>query len=307
MSETTGIGWTDHTGGPWLVCGEVSPGCDHCWARELVYSRLEPLIRNAYKAAGLKDWRIREVWGKTAPRVLTKGFWKDAIALNKKAKAAGTRMKMFPSMIDWLDNMPNGIIDQDGNWLDAYKVLRDFLNVMERCDMLDWLLLTKRPNQFHKRIGHIADQNPAGSAYAYAWSRGLKPPNVWIGVSVEDQERADSRIPALLDIPATIRFLSCEPLLGPVDLSEWLPNGEADQDTTAYHNYINRADGIQWVIVGGESGKGFRPMDHEWAIDPAEQCERAGVAFYMKQDSAFHSGSRGTLPQWVWDRKQFPK
>jgi protein gp37 len=152
--------------------------------------------------------------------------------------------------------------------------------------------------------------------------------NVWLGVSVESQQWADIRIPALLDTPAAVRFLSCEPLLGPVDLSPWLPNptcphcghaetlhyfGPGDQygrtvgcqagdgsfdnpicgcrklrgegqhnPGDPYHNH-----GLHWVIVGGESGPGARPMNPDWARSLRDQCVAAGVAFHFKQHGEF--------------------
>src|SRR5262245_16369215 len=103
MSDETNIGWTDHTGGPYLGCAELSPACLHCYSRELALSRLERIFREAYKKAGFEDWQTRPVWGETATRVLTKGFWSDVKRLNAQASKDGVRRKWFPSLIDWLD------------------------------------------------------------------------------------------------------------------------------------------------------------------------------------------------------------
>lgn len=122
----------------------------------------------------------------------------------------------------------------------------DLFDLIEKTLNLEWLLLTKRPQNVSKFL------------------QKQLPKNVWIGTSVEDQKAADQRVPRLAEIPAKIRFLSCEPLLGPLDLSRYLSK-------------------IDWVIVGGESGKSPRPMNPEWVRDIRDQCVWAGVAFHFKQ------------------------
>src|ERR1041385_271337 len=101
MSETTGIQWADSTGGPFLVCTEVSPGCANCYSRELTQTRLAPIIRKAYRRAGFKDWETRPVWGKTAPRVLSKGFWTDALRINRKPWRCDDCGAAYPSKPDY--------------------------------------------------------------------------------------------------------------------------------------------------------------------------------------------------------------
>jgi protein gp37 len=135
---------------------------------------------------------------------------------------------------------------------------------------LNWLLLTKRPENIAPFYG----------------GREI-PFNVWLGTSVEFQEYADERIPRLLENKASVHFLSCEPLLGPLDLRRWL--GE-----------------IEWVIVGGESGPHFREMNPEWALDIRDQCREAGVAFNFKQWSGLHPHQLGReLDGRTWD--EFPR
>ena len=111
-------------------------------------------------------------------------------------------------------------------------------------------------------------------------------PNVWVGVSVEDQRWADIRIPPLLDTPAAVRFLSCEPLLGPVSLHRYIPNGWGEgalhNPTTGRLASLCRPT-VDWVIVGGESGRGARPMQADWARTLRDQCAGLEVAFFMKQ------------------------
>jgi protein gp37 len=308
MSENSKIEWTDGTGGPFMLCTEVSPGCANCYARDFVRARLggpNGPIRKAYKNAGFTDWETRPVWGKTAPRVLTKGFWQDAMRINRKAEQEGVRYKWFPSMIDWLDDMPAGIIDQDGNWLDGVEVLARFLDVIRRTPNIDWLLLTKRPENFFRRMLDVSDlweNRERGTSNMEAfdwleneWMSDNPPANVWIGTTVEDQARADNRIPLLLQIPAKVRFLSCEPLLEPVDIERSIGDARG--------GWL-RSDGIHWVITGGESGGKCRHFAADWARDLRDQCAAAGVAFFMKQ----MGGARKPFPEIPPDLmiRQFP-
>ena len=136
---------------------------------------------------------------------------------------------------------------------------------------LDWQLLTKRP----VNIGEIAPE---------AWLDGF-PRNVWLGTTVESADYYE-RIEALRRIPASVRFLSLEPLLGPL---EDLP-----------------LEGIHWAIVGGESGRKRRPMDLEWVESIALQCDAAGVALFVKQDEGRFPGRQGRLPDHLWSRKELP-
>jgi protein gp37 len=139
--------------------------------------------------------------------------------------------------------------------------------VMGRAPQHTFQILTKRP----ERMQRFCDWN----------RRTGNPPlrNVWLGVSCEDQETADERVPLLLQVPAAVRFLSCEPLLGPIDLRLRME--------PQVHHAPNQVD---WVIVGGESGRGFRPMDLDWARSLREQCAAASVPFFFKQVSALRSG-----------------
>lgn len=278
MSENSKIEWTDHTGGPFMGCTQVSPGCANCYAKELMERRLFPIVRKAYKAAGFADWETRPVWGDTAPRVLSKGFWNDAVRINKKAGFYGEQPRWFPSMIDWLDEMPAGIIDQQGNWLDRDKVLSEFLRLINDTPHITWLLLTKRPENFRKLLEGIpktCGYNPVGMIDE--WLRGNPPPNVWIGVSIENQDVMARRHPLLMKIPAVVRFWSSEPLLGRIDPSlVWATCGYPD-----------------WVITGGESGTKARPMHPAWASSLRDQCEEAGVAYFFKQWGEWVPGNGG--------------
>lgn len=239
MGKDSGIEWTKHTFNPWSGCEKVSAGCAHCYA-----AALPPGMRRHAE------------WGKYRQRVMaSESYWGQALAWNRAAERAGERHRVFcASTADVFEARE----DLDG--------ARDRLfNTIDATPHLDWLLLTKRP------------------AFAAGWwdviSRGGKftwPRNAWIGTSVENQAAADERIPHLLRIPARVRFLSCEPLLGPVHLPS-VPGlnraGSAGQE-------IVRS---LWVIVGGESGRHARPMHPDWARSLRDQCVGAGVPFFFKQ------------------------
>jgi protein gp37 len=164
------------------------------------------------------------------------------------------------------ETMPIGSVGQ-------VEIARERLShLIERTSHLDWLLLTKRPQ-------HVRKLSPPW------WNQEGWPANVWLGTSVEDQQTADERIPHLLEVPAKVRFLSCEPLMGLVDLNRWLnplhkwPANFGVAPSAGWH------PGIHWVIVGGESGnkRDIRPMHLQWAQSIRDQCQSAGVPFLFKQ------------------------
>lgn len=266
MGAVTHIQWTDRTFNPWEGCTKVSPGCLHCYAE----------TRNQRFSGGAN-------WGKGAPRRRTsKSNWNQPLrwnligsqanSLSEKLGGVARRQRVFcASLADWLDD------EVPIEWL------ADLLALIKATPNLDWQLLTKRPENWFNRVGEVirleipvggeAHDRCSAAAMAAAWLNGAVPSNVWIGTTVEDQQRADERIPLLLAIPAKVRFLSCEPLLGLVNLS----TGFAGPQTYP----LGR--GINWVICGGESGPGARPMHPAWARSIRDQCRAAEVPFFMKQ------------------------
>ena len=220
MAENSGIEWTTHTFNPWIGCTKVSAACDNCYA---------------------EAWDNRfggERWGPHAARTRTK-TWGNPIKWNRQAEGAEERPRVFvASLADVFDNHRS--ID------DAWR--RELWALIRQCANLDFLLLTKRPQ-------NIARYLPKD------WGDGY--PNVWLGTTVENQAEADRRIPKLTEIPARVHFLSCEPLQGPVDL--------------------RGAARLEWVIVGGESGPQYRPADPDWFRSLRDQCATAGVPFLFKQ------------------------
>ncbi len=284
MSEATKIEWATSTGNPWVGCTKVSPGCKNCYAAALDNQRFSRTMGGGTKANPISHW------GKGAPRFRTKGFWKDALKWNrdharlerdKPQWPLRPRPRIFPSLCDWLDD------EVPIEWL------ADFLKLIHDTPNLDWLLLTKRPENWMARIGKILPSEiPMTGFLPWLWNwrcgrSDLIPKNVWIGVSVEDQQRADERIPELLKIPAKVRFLSVEPLLGHVDMRLTYSVGITQNASTV------RGNEIDWVIVGGESGHSARPCNIEWIRSIVSQCKSAGVPVFCKQ-----GGSN------LWDRKE---
>jgi protein gp37 len=246
MGENSKIEWTDHTMNFWVGCTKVSAACDHCYAEAWA------------KRTGQSDlWR-------GARKRTTDANWRKPIRWNQVAIADGARPRVFTnSLADFFDNQ----IDE--SWrIDAWDVIR-------RTPVLTWLILTKRPQ-------NIAKMLPPN------WGDGW--PNVWLGTTVENQEEADRRIPHLLAAPAKVRFLSCEPLLGEIDLTR--VRHQLSGCPFMVSNALYAADSlnkgrpqtrIDWVIAGGESGPGARPMHPDWARSLRDQCAAAGVPFFFKQ------------------------
>lgn len=261
VSANSKIEWTTHTFNPWEGCTKVSPGCSNCYAE----------ARNKRFSAGKN-------WGKGAPRQRrSEAYWQQPLKWNFDARPSlvAHRPRVFcASLADWLDD------EVPIEWLaDLLKLIHDTPN-------LDWLALSKRPENWRTRLNEWASSRGAQwtrtESEIAKWMEGEAPRNVWIGTTVEDQQRADERIPALLTIPARVRFLSCEPLLEPVSL----PTFYSSDGTSGF------VPGISWVICGGESGHGARPMHPDWARSLRDQCQAAGAAFFMKQ----MGGSRKPFP-----------
>lgn len=262
----TNISWTDQVWNPTTGCSRVSPGCEHCYAETLSlrhgWSKKPWTHQNAAENVVLHPERIEQPL-----------HWRKP------------RMVFVNSMSDLFhEQIPDEFIARV--W-----------DVMASTPQHFYQVLTKRPNRMATVLG------PDGIGF---YSRnGPVPcpqPNVWLGVSVEDQRRAEERIPVLLDTPAAVRWISAEPLLGPLVLEElgrhWL--GVASQST-------GMNDGLDWVVIGGESGPGHRPMKIEWLASIVEQCQAANVPVFVKQASASIPGQQGEIPDDLWALKEFPE
>lgn len=267
MGETTGIQWTDHTFNPWVGCTRVSPGCQHCYAETMM------------------DHRYGKVqWGPQGRRIRTSyDYWRQPAKWNRKAEADGVRRRVFvASLADVFENKPDQRAEMD-EWREA------LFHYPHLYDNLDWLFLTKRPENVMAMVCPI-------------WHERGFPANVWIGASVENQEQADKRIPELMAIPAAVHFLSAEPLLGPIELPyrmEWMSNDDWAGNAPPH---VTLGDGhepdsrIDWVIVGGESGHGARPMNPDWVRSLRDQCQVAGVPFHFKQWGEYGVGTIEDAP-----------
>jgi len=288
MSENSKIEWTDHTFNPWIGCTKVSPGCANCYAETLMdtrYGRVEWGKGKPRQRTSEANWRLPRKWN---------AKWDRDIELAEPMGIELRRPRVFcASLADWLDD------EVPIEWL------ADLLALIHATPNLDWLLLSKRPGNWRTRLeaamlfnagrcGGICTKEKAPFSNAYStdwkWLREDTPPsNVWIGTTVEDQTRADERIPALLQIPAKVRFLSCEPLLSPVNLTEFLP-WKGEHQSKGFPEVLGRqlrmcsdVPGIDWVIAGGESGPGARPMHPDWPRSLRDQCQQSGVPFLFKQ------------------------
>jgi len=255
MAENSAIAWTHHTFNPWIGCTKISEACDFCYAEEFN-----------------KRFDGGKNWGPKAPRRRTKS-WSGPRKWNRIAEAKGIRQRVFcASLADVFDNHPS--IEQV--WRD------DLWQLIRETPHLDWLLLTKRPQNMLKYL-------PGD------WSPTNYYKNVWLGCTVENQKEADRRIIYLLKTPAAVHFVSMEPLLGPVNLKRIdLGTAKADggqlkgYDVTFTMNALSGAPKtgipkLDWVITGGESGENFRPADPDWFRSLRDQCAEYGTAFLFKQ------------------------
>lgn len=246
MSDKTGIEWTDATWNPTKGCDRVSPGCDNCYALTQA-KRLKGMGSAAYQLDGDS---------KTSGPGFLSHEW--PLALDQPLRWTKPRRIFVNSMSDLFhDNISDEFIAQV--WA-----------VMALAPRHTFQILTKR----HARMRSLLSSDDFARAVGETWMRhpsrityteypGFPLPNVWLGVSTENQQWADIRIPALLATPAAVRFISAEPLLGPIDLLD--------------------VKHLDWVIVGGESGPGSRPMHPDWARSIRNQCENSETAFLFKQ------------------------
>lgn len=293
MGAKTEIAWTTSTWNPITGCTRVSPGCVHCYAERFAHRFSGP----GQRYEGLT--------------VLANGHpsWTGKIQFNEEALLLPLRWKK-PRMIfvnSMSDLFHENVTDE----------MRDrIFAVMALCPQHTFQVLTKRPERmlryltadraslyerWLRRCGEIQRKSTQAGSILFETinERTAPPPNVWMGVSVENQAAADERIPLLLQTPAAKRFISAEPLLGPVtlfDASEGVLRGPAvivsvgttpSTPSQPPEGYDDSYSGLDWVICGGESGPGARPMHPDWARSLRDQCQAAGVPFFFKQWGAW--------------------
>lgn len=221
------------------------------WATDTVNfwwgcSKVSEACRHCYAETLALRWRRKEVeWQPGGARMLREKAFVEA----DKLRRMGGRRVFVNSMSDSFEDHPG---------LDVQRAA--MLHALALADGAQWLLLTKRPENVRRFV-------------PWSWLNGSWPRHVWIGTTVEDQATADPRIRHLLGVPAVVRFLSVEPMLGEVDLSPWLDDSTGVPRDLPFH----------WVICGGESGPKARPMNPDWARALRDQCSAAGVPFFFKQ------------------------
>lgn len=311
----TRIEWARHVWNPGLYgCKPVSPACEHCYAAPMAH-RLVGMGR--YPEGITKRGPDGVGWTGVVMRSLTiQGL--DSLP---KTDRGGRKRVFVTSMSDVFH--PNVPLDHSGHsW-----TLMDLFREMRARPHVDFLVLTKRPERAREFAQVASRYHVSTAVYPPQTERWTWPANVWIGCTVEDQRRADERIPHLLQIPARVRFLSCEPLLGPVNLGDWLDvldhcgacgqeiegatcdrcpecgaecaltrtwgTAQADRWRTGerYAEDGRHDDlsgpALHWVITGGESGHHARPSNPQWFRDLRDQCAAAGVPFFFKQWGAW--------------------
>lgn len=311
------IEWTDSTWNPVRGCSRVSDGCRQCYAE-----------KQALRFSGKGQPFEGLVTLKTKETVLRRDFANGNVELKKVTKSLGARWTGVVKLIENQLSVPlrwkkgrrifvNSMSDLFHESLTFEEIDRVFA-VMAACPQHQFQILTKRPKRMAEylndpstddRVAMAGERLAAEQGWCHAHEDEYWPlPNVWLGVSVENQKEAERRIPYLLDVPAAVRFLSCEPLLGPIDFgmdpdATTNPRGLLACISCRGHGFHTRStfpdvsgneqlsncpecrDGIvlHWVIAGAESGPGARPMNEDWVRSLRDQCTAAGIPFFYKQ------------------------
>lgn len=287
------IEWTEKTWNPVTGCTRVSPGCDHCYAVTMTH-RLEGMERARRPRNGTEEGRKvkpgEKYVGLTVLNPRGDRHFNGVVRCHEDSLLIPMRWKK-PRLI--FVNSMGDLFHKDV----PFEFIDRVFAVMALCPHHTFQVLTKRPERMAEyfdendglstpfRVWHqkqLLQGSPEDHNNAYDGSSHPWPlPNVWLGTSVEDQTRADERIPHLMKCPAAVRFLSCEPLLGPLDLSAYFGGAYVGLPGDVVHENYNF--GIDWVIVGGESGPGARPCNVAWIRSIVQQCKAAGVPCFVKQ------------------------
>lgn len=318
--ENTKIAWADHTFNPWIGCSKVASGCANCFAEA-------------------QSGRFGVTRGPNGTRRKTsEAYWRKPLKWQKESEQFEHwknwhRLRVFPSLCDpfedWLHPIqhhrgPQLTTTGKGDYypgtvgtLDALRLAtisdlrRDFFRLIDQTPNLDWLLLTKRPQNIRRMWTLLSERLAAKKLAASAVPRDGyfdSRENVYLLYSASDQETLEAGLPHLLacrDL-SPVLGVSLEPLVELVDLAPHLygPCGSAAgscMDNTC------RLRNLDWVIVGGESGRKARPCNIEWIESIVDQCEAVGVPCFVKQDSALKPGQQGRIPDRLWKMKEFPK
>jgi len=263
---TTKIGWTNRVWNPTTGCDQISPGCTNCYALTMA-GRLKLMGQAKYQNDG-------------DPRTSGPGF---GLTVHPDTLDAPLHWRK-PSLV-----FVNSMSDLFHDDVPVEFIAKVYATMVCSADVIKFQVLTKRP---HRMARLLADERFQQLVQREVWAldghmfAGFIRPNIWWGVSIES-DRYTFRARHLVETPAAVRWLSLEPLLGP------LPS-------------LDLA-GIDWVVVGGESGPRFRTMDVGWLADIAAQCDDLAVPLFVKQDSHRHSEQQGRIPDDLWARKEFPR
>lgn len=270
----TKIEWTEYSWNPVTGCTPVSEGCENCYARRMA-NRLKG--RCGYPSddpfrVTIHPERLEEPLRWKKPR---KVFVCSMGDLFHEDVPFSYIAQVFDVMCSW--RWPNKASEQAGD----ESMLEDPGHT--------FMVLTKRPQRFHEFLSWLGDFWPGDSPVNINLEvEGHFGKHIWLGVTAENQQRADERIPILLQIPAAVRFVSIEPMLGPINF-RWFPAWSENAPTTAMNPYnggrTNEYDGLRrldWIICGGETGPGARPLHPDWVRNLRDQCQAAGIPFFFK-------------------------
>lgn len=314
MAETN-ISYCEYSWSGWYGCQHVHAGCANCFAESWAkrYGRAKWGPNGTRVKASDAYWRKPLKWNREAvkqtcqccdngfPMVGTTHIPTQSLGMIPNTECRKHRPRVLWDLSDpfedWRGVIINSqklpIMDEDcqQNSIRMDTLRNRVFQLIDATPNLDWLLLTKRPENIRQMWPKMDNQGNY-------WHKA----NVWLGCSVSDQRTADTMIPEMLrcrDLSPCL-WVSVEPMIGPVDLDSIWPGGLPSPGSGPY------VPGIDWVVIGGESGPNRRQCEVQWIRNVREQCRAAGVACYVKQDSALKPGQQGRIPDDLWEVKEFP-